>query len=354
MKQGRSLTELAAELERQQLSKRDFVTPTTNLSAVAVDGGVNFKIEDGSLFTGPATRHAQTQIAQHTKVPQVYFDKMMTEAPELLATNLNHWFKTNKSSRMIRTLDGGMRAMLSDRYRAIDNYDIAQATMPILINTPGIEVMSSEITANRMYIKAVSNRITAEVKKGDIVQAGIVISNGEIGNGSVKVEAFFYRLLCLNGMIGEASLRRYHVGRAAGELDAAIEVFRTETREADDRALMMKVSDVVRGALNEDRLQSFVRGLAAAAEVDIAPAPDKVAALIAKTYQLSEDDGGGILRMLASGNQGAGYTQWGLANSITALANEEKSYDKATELERIGGEIAFMPRQQFTDLVAAA
>jgi hypothetical protein len=354
MKQGRSLSELAAELERQQLSKRDFVTPTTNLSAVAVDGGVNFKIEDGSLFTGPATRHAQTQIAQHTKVPQVYFDKMMNEAPELLATNLNHWFTTNKSSRMIRTLDGNVRAMLSDRYRAIDNYDIAQNTLPILMETPGIEVLSSEITQNRMYIKAVSNRIQAAVKVGDVVQAGIVISNGEIGNGSVKVESFFYRLACLNGMIGAASLRRYHVGRQAGELEAAYEVFRTETREADDKALMLKVQDVVRGALNADRLQEFVRGLTASTEVGIEQAPDAVAALIAKTYQLSEDDGGGILRMLASGNQGAGYTQWGLANSITALANEEPSYDKATELERIGGEIAFMPRQKFTELVAAA
>jgi hypothetical protein len=36
-----------------------------------------------------------------------------------------------------------------------------------------------------MYIKAICPRIQAEVKKGDIVQAGIAISNSEVGMGSV-------------------------------------------------------------------------------------------------------------------------------------------------------------------------
>lgn len=354
MNTGRPLSELAAELERQQLSKRDFIVPTGKIEVIkSADSGVGMRFNQELGIRG-ITRHAHTQVAQHTKVPQVYYDRMLAEAPELLAENLNHWFKTNQSPRMLRTLDGKVRAFLSDRYRAIDNYDLGQAALPVLLATPGIEVLSSEVTENRMYIKAVTSRVTREVKVGDTVQAGIVISNGEIGNGSVKVEAFFYRLSCLNGMIGDVSLRKYHVGKKHDEIETAYEVFRTETKEADDRALMMKVQDVVRAALNEERLAAFVARLSSAAETQIAPAPDKVIEVVSRSYQLTEGESNNVLRQLATGNQGAGYTQWGLANSITALASEEKNYDRATELERIGGEIAFMPRVEFTNFVGVA
>ena len=39
MKTGRSLIELATELERQRAAKRDFISDTRNISQDAVDGG---------------------------------------------------------------------------------------------------------------------------------------------------------------------------------------------------------------------------------------------------------------------------------------------------------------------------
>lgn len=38
-----------------------------------------------------------------------------------------------------------------------------------------------------MYIKVVTPRLSFEVKKGDIVQGGIVLSNSEVGEGAVKI-----------------------------------------------------------------------------------------------------------------------------------------------------------------------
>ena len=54
----------------------------------------------------------------------------------------------------------------------------------------------------------------AEVSPGDIVQAGVIISNSEVGLGSVSIQPLIYRLVCSNGMVvNEAAARRNHVGR---------------------------------------------------------------------------------------------------------------------------------------------
>ena len=60
---------------------------------------------------------------------------------------------------MIRTLDGTARAFLSDRYRRIDNYEIATTVFPIIGAMEGASIESCELTDSRMYIKVVNPRI---------------------------------------------------------------------------------------------------------------------------------------------------------------------------------------------------
>lgn len=79
----------------------------------------------------------------------------------MLAYNANTWFKQESSQRMLRTLDGSARTYLSNRYRRIDNIDIAGVTLPILGGLPDIRFESCQITESRMYIKAVNPRLQA-------------------------------------------------------------------------------------------------------------------------------------------------------------------------------------------------
>ena len=69
--------------------------------------------------------------------------------------NASTWFKHESSQRMLRTLDGSSRAYLSNRYRYIDNIDIAGVTLSILNRLPDIRFESCQITESHMYIKAV-------------------------------------------------------------------------------------------------------------------------------------------------------------------------------------------------------
>ena len=99
---------------------------------------------------------------------------------------------------MVRTLEGKARAFLSDRYRILDHYEILEAVLPVVGEMgEGVNIVSTEITDNRIYLKVINKRLELEVQKGDAVQAGFMISNSEIGMGAVKVEPLIYRLVCL-------------------------------------------------------------------------------------------------------------------------------------------------------------
>jgi hypothetical protein len=186
MKTGKTLTEMAMELERQSKCKQDIVADTRTIE-MTPEG--DLAIQNGSRLEFGITNHAHSQIAARLKIPKTYYDRMQTEAPALLAANVNQWFQTNPERRMVRTLDGNARAFLSDRYRRLDNYELAEAVLPVLAGMgDGLKIVSSEMTGSRMYIKVINQRLELEVEQGDVVQAGICISNSEVGLGSLKVE----------------------------------------------------------------------------------------------------------------------------------------------------------------------
>ena len=70
--------------------------------------------------------------------------------------------------------------------------------------------------AAKANLKVVNHRLEMEVRKGDIVQAGVMISNSEVGLGAVSIQPLVYRLVCTNGMVvNDMGERRHHVGRQA-------------------------------------------------------------------------------------------------------------------------------------------
>src|ERR1700753_346891 len=124
MKTGRTLQQLASEIERQQASKQDYVAPVSRLR---VDEEANLylplgKAENDNTILG-INELAHRQLGQHVGIPAQYYDKLRSEAPLLFASNVNHWLAKAppEESRMVRTLDGRVRALLSDRYRPLEN-----------------------------------------------------------------------------------------------------------------------------------------------------------------------------------------------------------------------------------------
>lgn len=343
MKAGKTLQELAAELERQQLAKKDLIVSTGVLSMDSRDdGGIALNVMGGQMIQHyDVGEIAHRQIGQFLKIPATYYDRMRMEYPQLLTLNANGWFaKMPQSKRMLRTLDGTARALLSDRYRRIDNFEVASAVLPIISRMEGAGVESCELTDSRMYLKVVNPRVTAEIKKGDIVQAGVLISNSEVGMGSVTVSPLIYRLVCSNGMIAEdGKLRKYHVGRA-NESREDFSIYRNETIEADDKAFLMKLEDSVKAAVDQARFAAIVDKLRESTEATFQPQQvQQVVELASKEYGFTDSESSGILGHLAAGGD---LSLYGLANAVTRQAQDVASYDRSTELEATGYRIITM------------
>ena len=343
MKEGKTLQELAAELERQQLAKKDLIVSTGVLSMDSRDdGGIALNVMGGQMIQHyDVGEIAHRQIGQFLKIPATYYDRMRREYPQLLTLNANGWFaKMPQAKRMLRTLDGTARALLSDRYRRIDNFEVASAVLPIISRMEGAGVESCELTDSRMYLKVVNPRVTAEIKKGDIVQAGVLISNSEVGMGSVTVSPLIYRLVCSNGMIAEdGKLRKFHVGRA-NESREDFSIYRNETIEADDKAFLMKLEDSVKAAVDQARFAAIVDKLRESTEATFQPQQvQQVVELASKEYGFTDSESSGILGHLAAGGD---LSLYGLANAVTRQAQDVASYDRSTELEATGYRIITM------------
>lgn len=343
MKQGKTLNELGKELERQRLARKDFIADTSRLEVITDFNGLSKLIMGFADISGEfvISDIAHQQIATRLQIPFRYYQKMRLEYPELLDKNINSWFSKTNEKRMLRTLDNKLRAFLSDRYRRLDNLELAEAVLPILNEIKGLEIISSEITETHMYIKVINKKLKAEVGENDIVQAGMVISNSEVGLGSLKVEPLVYRLVCKNGLIvKDYTQKKYHVGKQVDSEESAYEIYRDETLAADDKAFFMKVQDTVRCAVDETKFMLSVNKLLAIKNEHTGDNPIKTVELLADKYILNQNERGSILRhFIMSGDD----SRFGLVNAVTRASQDIEDYNRATELERLGGELLALP-----------
>jgi hypothetical protein len=380
MKTGRTLQELLAEVVRQQESKRDFVAATDHISLVPstaanasweapVDKvGTDLALIIGSE-KGDATRlsvgvndHAHNQIGSHTKIPAQYYDRMRTQDPNLLAINVNAWFRKDPQPRMIRTLDGKARGFLSDRYRPLDNSDLLEAALPPLLDM-GVAVMSTQVTDTKLYVKVVDERIKRDLpvewtptnrghQRFDTVSPALVLSNSEVGSGALNVQTSVWTGGCSNLMvITERSMRKYHIG---GRHELGDEVYRMlsdTTKKLTDAALWAQLKDVVSGAFNVARFDAQVEKLKAATADKIEGDPIKVVEITAKKFGLQETERNAVLKHLI---QAGTLNRYGLHAAVTRAAEDVESYDRASQLEALGGEIIELAKSDWRELAMAA
>lgn len=357
MKTGKSLIELATEIERQAASKVDYVADTRRLAMVPFDhdGTMRLEMRNGETTSMKVGGLAHRQIGERVQVPAKYYDRMLKESPQLLAANVNHWFQAQPEKRLVRTLDGSARAFLSNRYQRIDNAHVAEVVLPVLAKIKDVEVVSAEVTESRLYIKAVTHAVRATLKSrrvGDIVEAGVVISNSEVGLGAIAVDPFFHFLVCLNGMIRKKEgMRAAHIGTRVDGDEYLAEILADDTKKAIDSSVLLKVRDVVRAAM--DRV-SFDKAIAAMQETTtqmVTGDPAKAIEILADDFALQDTERSGVLRHLIEGGD---LSRFGLMNAVTRTAEDVESYDRATEIETMGGRLLDLPASNWSRIAEAA
>jgi len=275
MKQGRTLPELVTEVERQRSAKKDALVYSNSL-VMASNGTSRLALpEDAGAFQLQPTAHRQ--LGQHLSIPSAFYDAMQAHVEDWLDPEGRPLFDTTVNSllrarpadekRLVRTLDGNARAFLSAKYRAMDNLPILASVLPVLQEEQGIDWQgaSMEVTDSRLYLKLVNQRVQGEVKVGDIVQAGVLITNSEVGLGAFRVQPLMFRLVCSNGLVTpdqSAGRMARHVGGVLGGngSDEAFEWLADDTLAARSDATIKEMRDALRGLLLEGARHRSRRG----------------------------------------------------------------------------------------------
>lgn len=355
MKHGRTLTELAVELERQRKAKHDYLLDTRDLRLDYVDKSHQLTMHNNGRMLDTVlgvNEIAHRQIGTALGIPAKYYDRMKWENPELLSTNVNEWFDHEPLTRMVRTMDGVARAFLSEKYRRIDNFEIAETVLPIIGGIPEARVESCEVTERRMYLKVVNPRLTTEVIPGDVVQSGILITNSEVGLGSMAVQPLIYRLVCRNGMVvNDAATRKYHIGRG-NEAGEDYTLYSDETLQADDRALMLKIQDTVKSVVDQTRFEKVVGMMREARDAKIVTKDiPQMVELASSDFGITKAEGSGILDYLIRDGE---LSLYGLSNAVTRVAQDAESYDRSTDMESIAYSILTMGKERWNRLNSVA
>ncbi len=360
MKTGKSIVELAQEIERQRDTKHDYIvestaaTMTPDASKILLDCTGEFGI----------TQHAKRQLAAKLDIPVSYFDRLATNHPDLLATNVNELFKREPSRSMVRTLDGNVRAFLSDRYRPLDNFDLADAVLPV-ITQAGAKVESCEITETRMYIKCLLPWLDRELPVPEGLKMGVghnffvrriigavTISNSEVGAGALSINPGIFERQCTNlAVFKDEGFGKMHVGKKADGQDAVSKYLSDQTKRLADATVWAQVRDVVQATMDGKVMESIVAKLVAARNDAIEGNPAKVVEVFAKKSGLNEEEKGGLLKHLVGSGE---MTRYGLQWAVTRLAGDVADYDRASELERLGGQVIELPRNDWQVLAQAA
>lgn len=358
MKTGSPISDIARRIDHATRSARDFLANPSQMSIQAAEDGPTLVLDDGTgsqrFGIDPI---AHQQLADHLDIPLPYYRRMLSDEPELLARSANTWLSRAQGRRLVRTVRSQegrtmARALLSDRYRPLDHAGLLEALVPLL-EARQVRIESCELTDRKLYLKAVSPRITGEVRVGETVMAGLVVANSEVGFGSVSIQPLIYTLRCTNGMIIEdASLRQNHLGRRLGDpANTDIQhLISDEARQADDRGFFLMVRDVAAAALDPAVFQRHLLRIQEAAGRPITSNRlDQVVEVTARRFNLGTEEREGVLAHLIRGGD---LSQWGLSSAITRFSQDTADYERATDLERIGGRIIDMPQHDWLGLAS--
>jgi hypothetical protein len=107
----------------------------------------------------------------------------------------------------------------------------------------------------------------------------------------------------------------------------------------------LKVVDTVDAAMNDALFGQLVDKLRVAAGEPLDAKPSEIVEVVARRFGLTEAEQDGVLHQLALG---ADWTRYGVVNAVTRIAEDSATYDRAVELERIGGEVLDLPASAFS------
>jgi hypothetical protein len=257
---------------------------------------------------------AQRLFANRLRVPHSYLVRCPSE---LQAENLNHWIREEREKRetLFCRFDGDkLRAVFTDRYTAIDHMEILSRMVEYGFSAE-TEVHYS--LDQELFVLKIPDFTRAFGFGGDKIVPGISIANSEVGVLAFEITAYFYRLVCSNGLIAKTAIasRFRHVSRKA--LEEFPDLLRQVIYESEHSQRRLEISTQTRLDNPLSTIGSFNRQFTLT---------QKEAEAVQQAWAIEQ-----------------GFTMFEVINAYTRAAHEaDLTAEESYKLEHIGGFILSM------------
>jgi hypothetical protein len=347
MKTGLTLTQMAAKVEAQIDQKRDYVVESHAIT-MNDSGNELIMMAGNEMLEFQVSDTVHRQLAQATGIHGQYYRKMVQEAPELIPVNVNHWLRRQGNrTHVLRTLGSTARALLGGGYEIIDHEQVVAALLQELEKLNGnLEVLSTEVTDRKLYVKLAFPSIEGEVKRGDIIRSGVTICNSETGEGGLNVYPANYRLICTNGMTRMEQGERRSIRHSGSKNREIGEILDSDRAAAKVRQFIDNFSM----ALDETAFQKTIDQMKQSARMQVEVSADELMERARKHFGLTQSEQVQALNHLLYDED---LTAYGLMNAITRTAHDPESYDRASDLEAMGSRVLNLSSNEWRELALA-
>jgi hypothetical protein len=258
---------------------------------------------------------AQRLLSNRLRVPHSYLSKCPAE---LQARNLNYWLEQERSQRetfFCRFDSNRLRAVFTERYTAIDNMEVLTKMLEYGFDTDG-EIQFA-LDDEMMVLKMPEYGEAFYLAGKDKIVPGISIANSEVGILALSIEAFYYRLVCTNGLITKTAVdaRYKHISRKViNEFPDILRGVISQSHQGQDRFLISTQTHV---SNPESTIDTFARQF---------QIPQEEVQIVKQAYYMEE-----------------GATMYHIINAFTRSAQDRSlSASGAYRLEKAGGAILGM------------
>jgi hypothetical protein len=369
-----TLTRLLEKVRDDAARQADYIAPTHDLQKTTDANGVPQVVieQRGGVPTTVLDVNDVSfgQIAGHAGIDVRTARRLQAGYSEQFDGLINAIWQKEPSVRMLRSYqglaltDGGrgkLRAFVSDKFKTFDNVNLLQSALPQLMESPAqFQVVNATVTDKRLYLRLKSLVHTGDgAGVGDVMANGIGLQNSEVGAGSVSVYQIAWTLACLNGMQTQNKTRSSHItsGRDADDWG----LLSDQAKDADNRALELKIRDLVGVYSSRDSFDAVLESMKAAAADVIDAAADKAAVVenLGAVMKLTKKETGDVLNGLLDTIGQSGYerekpiSRATLINAVTAVSHKADADDVDLWQQRGGALLSMRPADWQRVAVAA-
>jgi len=366
-----NLQDMVKLLQEQQARKLDIVLPATQIHSRGgkvylngVDGvGADGELIEADGFYLP-TEVFDAGVSAKLNISRAYIRRLRAEAPDLYDSNVNGWLQGHKRVRngtltvtreadarrfMLRLFrgedgDGVARALLSDRYKSVENLDVLMAALDgITASGVKADVVGADLSDSRMYVRVAAPEIQllapellknyrspftgARGVENPVVFSGFQISNSEVGGGAFSITPRLVIQVCGNGLtIGRDAFRAVHLG---GKLEEGVIDWSADTQKKSLELITAKTRDAVKTFLDIEYMRKIIAETEAKAGKKI-DEPVETIEIVGKKLAYDQETQKGILAHFIDGGD---RTAGGLMQAITSYSQLVPDADKAADLE---------------------